>query len=458
MGQIKLLPAFIFCNGILLFFFVAAMGFYYRLVPEDYFAVSGNHLMGPWKQAVTVCNQWGGRFFSYLFSFILLTLVENGFSYAWYFLAGNLVLVFSFYSVLTYILDRYSTDFSSFEIFSFAVYAFICLFYLTPGIQESWFWVAASPSYYWGLVMAVAGLALLVRKKIKWLHIIISSCCFLYACSASEPFALMILFFFMAALYYNRKCKSALPVYHIAIPFIFAFAGFLIMYFSKGTQDRWLAMPDLTPAVKTKRLAGAVGRYYIHYFPVISILSFATAPVLIAAGARLRRLKIILPEIGFTLFCLLIFSAYTVMLLLGFLPSCFVMGEAGPLRSWHHIGIYNLIFSAVFFIFTGYYFSDKIKIRHSLLKAWLIMITFVHGAFLFQQLQVSRKYSLSVDKRIAFLHALNNKGFRGEATLDPLPASGYLFSAEIGADKNDPGNKFLKMGLELNFDIKVKDR
>jgi len=298
----------------------------------------------------------------------------------------------------------------------------------------------------------------LIRKNTRWYHVMLSSCCFLYACSASEPFALMIIFFFAVCLFVYRYMKKGFPGLYFFLPFIFAVAGFALMYFSKGTHDRWMAMPDLTLLVKFQRLAGAVAKYYIHYFPVMFLISLTLAPVLFAVGNRLRQLKIVLPETSFTRFCLLIFSSYTGMLLLSFLPSCFVMGEAGPLRSWHHIGFYNVVFVFIFFIYMGYYFAGKIKISKNLLTIYLVIITCFQTCFLASQVIASNIYAKAVDERMALLNELKSQNFKGTITLKKLPDSGYLFPAEIGKDPDDSRNKFLKKGMELDFDMKLEEK
>ncbi len=449
--------ALIICNGVMALFFISMLGYYYRLVPEDYYAVLGNHKFGLWNQAVVVCNQWGGRFISYFTSFVLLYLHEHGFSYAWYFLAGNCLLLFSFYSIISYIVTRYTLRLALHEKFASSFLVFLALFYLTPGKQESWFWAGASPSYYLGLVLAVTGAAMLCRIQVRWYHALVSSCCFFYACSASEPFALMIIFFISCGIVFSFIRKEKKPLFRLLVVFIFAAAGFLLMYFSKGTANRWMAMPELSLATKLVRWTGAGVKYFIFFFPFQVLVSLLFLPVIFAFGNRIRS-YIRIPEPGAAYFFGISFLAFATIVLLGFLPSCYVMGEAGPLRSWHHTGLYVTAFFLIVYAGCGYRYGSRFKATGRFITAFLITVTCVHFIYVSWQLSVSKAYAMAVDSRMALLDELQYRGYQGTLTVDPLPDPGLLFPAEIGQEKQFFLNVFLKNGRGLDYDIVVRDK
>lgn len=459
--QVSLAVAF---NGILCLVFILVLSHNYRLVPEDYYALQGNHRYGVFEQARLVCNQWGGRYFSYLFSFILLYFYEKGMSYAWYFLAGHVMVLWSFYSIISYICNRLLVRIKKSERFLFSLLMVMTLFYLTPGINESWFWVAASPSYYWGLVMAITGIGLLSRKKISWHHLLAAAGCFLYTGSASEPFALMILFFSATALTWFIYNKNIAAVKPWLVVFTFSLAGFLVMYLSKGTADRWMAMPDFTLPTKVKRCAAALVKYYMDFVPSLTARAFLFSPVFFLTGIFLTKTNIVLPKTSFPKFILFVILAYSAIIFLGFSPSCFVMGEAGPLRSWHHTGLYNLFFVAGFFIYSGNHygplFLQKItqpEIPKLLFSALLIVISILHFIYLSKQVGIVLNYSKAVDERMALLMALQEKKYKGLLILKKLPDSGLLFSAEIDRDEDFYLNTFLEKGSGLDFKVKAGD-
>ena len=443
-------------NTVLLVTAIALLASFYRLVPEDYYALSGNHQYGILKQAIVVCNQWGGRFFSYLFSFVLLDLYEKGISFTWYFVAGSILIIGSFFSIAAYFFKLFRIEISSIDLLCLACMGFIALFYLTPGIHESWFWVGASTSYYWGLVMAMAGTACLLKNHGRWYHTLAASMCFMYTCSASEPFALMILFFFLVFFAIKLTVKKQEKRLSMALVFCFAAAGFLLMLLSKGTADRWSAMPQLTMQTRLIRLGGAEGRYFIFWFPALAFAALLFTPVLFQAGNALREMRMPFFSLKRSRYFTGILLIYIIIIGLSFMPSCYVMGEAGPLRSWHHIGLYNCVFLFLLLVPAGYWHGKTIKSRPSILSILLVIMSFIHVIFWKIELSTSNTYAHAVDKRIAFLVRLQENHFRGLITLEKLPDPGYLFSAEIGHEKSHSLNVFLKKGLGLDYDMVVK--
>jgi|GEM_PF-3612886 len=443
-------------NWLLLVFFITALGTFYRLVPEDYHAVWGNHQYGPLKQAMVVCDQWGGRFFSYLFSFILIDLHEKGFSFGWYYAAGNIILTCSFYFIFSYINNRYNLPVGKRDIPALSAVAFITLFYLTPGIHESWFWAAASPSYYWGLVMAAAGTALLASEKTRIHRLLLSGMCFLYVCSASEPFALMVLLFFAAGISWSVMMKNRKTMLSLLLPFSFAITGFCLMYFSGGTQNRWQAMPDLQLSEKIMRQGGAFIKYFQLWVPRPLTASLLLAPVLLVLGSFLRTESLLgIQKLQVTIKST--FILYLLLIFFSFLPGVFVMGEAGPLRSWHHTGFYNVMLVLTVCILAGNNLKEMTGQLKKMLSVILVSVTVLHACYVFYNLQTAQRHAFAVDARIALIHELKKRDFRGTAVLERLPDSGLLFSAEIGTHKEYFLNRFLRKGLNLEFDVVVKE-
>lgn len=453
----KAQQALIIINGIFLLGFVAALGFYYRLVPEDYYAVIGNETYGPWQQAFVVCNTWGGRFFSYLFSFILLDWHQNGFSYLWYMLAGCLIIFFSFYSIISNLTSIAKVDLSRTQNISAASLLFIAIFYFTPGKTESWFWIAASPSYFWGLVMAFAGLAFLLFQPKKWYHIIFSSLCFLYPCSASEPFALLIILFFLLTFLYNFLHQKPLKNSLLLIPPLFmGLLGFGIMYFASGTSYRLEAMPELSFNTKLFRGIYAMIKYYYTWFPILLLIMVMLLPVLIPPGIYIKFFNEKFSYISPVHFLFISIITYSAILFFSFLPSCMVMGEAGPLRSWHHIAVYNLVIYFISGLYFIQHYAKRITLKKSQITAIFLFLTCIHLSYLYIEIKKAYVYANAVDKRISYLKALQNGGYKKIIQLEALPPAGLLFSAEINSDKNYYTNKFLKQGLNLEFEVALR--
>ncbi len=447
----------ILLNGLLLLLFICFLGWAYRLVPEDYYAVAGNHQSGPWQQAVQVCRQWGGRLFSYWISFLLLQAHEQGIGFTWYYLVCMVIIIMSVYSILKSLSERNFILIAEADRPAVTAVLLIMLFYLTPGIEESWFWAGASSSYLGGLVTALAGLALVLPLTKSWIRILLASLCFFYSCSASEPFALMILLFLTVSIFFLAARKSRHTLYRLLIPALAALSGFLFMILAKGTTDRWMAMPELDLLVKSKRWAGAVVKFYLFHFPPLLLTSLLTGSfwIFISGNVRIRFIEKF--NRGFREKTGWLLATYLTVMALSFLPSCYVMGEAGPLRSWHHTGLYQVAFFSLFYLISGPVMVNCTTFIKKHFTFILGGLTLAHSIFLMVQVSQTIRYSEAVDERMSRIRQLKSGTFTGTAYVSALPPSGYLFSAEISGDSSRAPNSFLKNSLSLGFDVALEE-
>ena len=447
----------ILLNGLVLLLFICFLGWAYRLVPEDYYAVAGNHRSGPWQQAVQVCQQWGGRLFSYWISFLLLQAHEQGIGFTWYYLVCMVIILLSVNSILKSLSERNVVSIPEADRLAVTAVLYIMLFYLTPGIEESWFWAGASSSYLGGLVTALAGLALVLPLKKSRIRILLAALCFFYSCSASEPFALMIIMFLTVSIFFLAARKSRHTLYWLLIPAMAALSGFLFMFLAKGTTDRWLAMPELDLWIKSKRWAGAVVKFYLFHFPPLLLTSLLTGSFWIYISGKVRIRFMEKFNSGFRKKSGWLLAAYFIVMALSFLPSCYVMGEAGPLRSWHHTGLYQVVFFSLFYLIAAPVVLNRTAFIKNHFTLLLGGLTLAHVIFLLVQVSQTIRYSDAVDQRMSRIQQLKSGSFTGTAHFSKLPPSGYLFSAEISRDSSRAPNSFLKGSLELGFDVALEE-
>ena len=133
------------------------------------------------------------------------------------------------------------------------------------------------------------------------------------------------------------------------------------------------------------------------------------------------------------------------------------MGEAGPLRSWHHISLYLTVVSFFVFFYAGYISPKESLLRTNYLSIVYSVILLLNLAMLINQYQVVSFYAISIDERNEYLTELNKKNTSGTVRIKKLPPSGFLFSQEISSDKNDFTNQYMKQGLNLKYDVVVDE-
>lgn len=214
-------------------------------------------------------------------------------------------------------------------------------------------------------------------------------------------------------------------------------------------------MPDLSLSVKFVRSIGAAGKYFLFWSPQKLLISLLFAPVLIYVGNKIKSMGIKMELFEKKYFLIMLFILFGSVIYLSFLPAVYVMSEAGPLRSWYHIGIYQVVFFGVLFFYAGYKFNLAF-IRPSFVTIYLIAISAGHVGFLAFQMHKVQQYAYAVDKRNYFLAELKKRNYIGVAELEKLPDPGYLFSAEIGEDKDYFLNEFLKRSMRLHYEVRER--
>jgi hypothetical protein len=133
------------------------------------------------------------------------------------------------------------------------------------------------------------------------------------------------------------------------------------------------------------------------------------------------------------------------------------MVELGPDRS-----LSILSFSLGFYV--AYLFFDAGRNFHHLKFIAIyqgLLVLIVASLLAFQtvdQYRTVKKYDEAFENRMKKLDELKKGGNTSLVELDPLPSSGMLYSAEISEDKDDFRNRFLKEALDLNFEIRLKQK
>jgi len=435
---------------------IPVIGSYYRYVPEDYVALSGIQDFGSWTFAWSCVQSWGGRFLPYYFSFLLIELNEAGIGYFWYYLIFLCTLCFGVYILLKNLLRKSTYQVQSFALINTSIWVVMLLFYSTVGFNESYFWSTASTSYFLQLVFTVLGFALIAIFSIRWYYIVSIYVLFFFSGNASEPFA-FILFLILGILFFLLYINRSNYRYRLKtiLAIIAVLSGFLFTMLLPGTENRMNAMPEISMFVFSKRTLMAGLDYLLLAIPFQLYYLLPYSILFLFVGIKMRsdtagkRHSLRSFKWGKTIF------TYFILVFISFAPSCFVMGEAGPLRSWHHIGIYTALFILSITFNIGLQYRGRLLSGQVFVYLYLVFCISWSAYIFKRQIDKCTNYSLACDQRIALLNELEERGYTGLLILNPLPDPGFLYKQELSNDRNNYVNLFLKENLKLSFDVAV---
>ena len=137
-------------------------------------------------------------------------------------------------------------------------------------------------------------------------------------------------------------------------------------------------------------------------------------------------------------------------------PTCYVLSEIGPERSLSQVVLVISVFCSVWAFVFGYRFVKNLNIlRYFFYCALSLILTSIIVINILQFRLVSI-YANELDKRTTTLLKLQHLNNRKTITIDALPSSGFLYSAEISSDTNYFGNEHYRLGLFLDFKVRKK--
>lgn len=426
--------------AILFLVLYSILAYYNRIVYEDYSGVYGNYFYGGvWPNAIQTYNTWGGNLFSFATGFYILRLSENGIPLFVYHALELFLFWIGFRSILKNI------GFKIDDINLFALIFSLILFFCTVNVGESWFWILASTNYTLALSLALIGLGLSLKPVHTIFDHFISCILFLYVGAASEPFALMCIIFCTTYLFYKIWRKQKWDKLYLVI-LLSLLAGFIFTETASGTIIRKSAMPDINIFLAVKRTFGAIAKFWL--FEFYKILPGFCLSVLIGIYlAKEINFKSDNYKILFHSF--LIFNA---LLFLSFLPVCYIMGEAGPYRSWHHIGLYTMTLGGSTGLFIG---NKKAITNYSITNLFTYLFCVFLTYQIVNQTLILEKFTTAYDERTQWLQALQQSIHRQKEIIAPLPASGMIYSQECSPDTNDFSYKYFRKYLGIGFHFEV---
>ena len=136
-------------------------------------------------------------------------------------------------------------------------------------------------------------------------------------------------------------------------------------------------------------------------------------------------------------------------------PSCYLLGELPPQRTWILVTFLHCAAIATAGIVAGTYLRGSGMLRIIASAGILMLMVFIVRSIVVQK-EITGTYAAAVDSRMQFLTTLVNPEDSTTIILERLPSSGMLTSAEIFIDTSDFRNRHLKKFLGMKGGLRIK--
>lgn len=454
----------LYLTGCVFILLVMMLGFYNRLAIDDYAYLMEEKMLGIVGATRNTYMTWDTRWVGFLIMNTALKVYEKTDTLIWYHVFSVLALVLSLHFLLRQLFDRKDRQLSSLIILPYALLLAAGFFFLTFGIGETWFWLNSSVTYFWPIVFACAGLAFTLRKRKPVLDGLFGFLFFFLAGGSSYEFAPVLLLGFLAYLisaFYRsentlKKFLSAAENRKVGIALVGCAIGFATNYFGPGNSVRKSAEPAAS-FIQAFPLTGIafIKMTLLYVFPKIPYLIFFSAPWMFLGDrlgkGQVKESRTELLRLFWRGGVLFVFVAFIAL----FIPT-YLLSEMGPNRALTQISFYLIGLSSLFCFYLGYKMNLPQKtVQYGFYLSVFTCLSILCITFVTQQRAVSA-YAHALDERTSHLLDLKKQGNRAWVKVEPLPASGFLYSAEITTDTADFSNVQYQKGLFLNFKVSRK--
>ncbi|MFH0865531.1 MAG: hypothetical protein V1904_05025 [Bacteroidota bacterium] len=450
--------------GIIFLVLYGICSYFNRFAVDDYYHIHDEYVFGIWGGMLEGYYNWGGRWTSYLLWDCVFHFHNSGF----------VLILYTFSIIFFFILSVFLLLRRTFEIFEisnmknhipgYAVLFSAFTFFFSFGKGEIWFWVQSTAMFIVSIIAFLTGLSFTLSRSKNFLRFFVIIICFTYAGGASETYAVSYLLFLLliiASFFIFPKSEIIAKIkgrsfYKIIASLIFLTVAFIISILAPGNAIRasWLPEPSFlkTFYITFKELGKLVIFKFSMQLPWVFLFSIPFMYIGFIHGKTEEKKSIK------KIFRPFLFSAIFLIVLLYILlfPSCYILSEVGPDRSLSLI----IFLVAVFISFWSYYFGNyclkNLFVIRSGFYISTIIIIVLTIAISITQFNIVSKYATALDERSTLLKNLQKNNNKKTIIVSKLPPSGYLYSAEISSDTNYFGNEHYRLGLLLDFKVKME--
>lgn len=376
----------------------------------------------------------------YIALWLMLWLIDMQQNTLWFYPVFSLAILFlAFFSVRLYIHAYFklaNRNLNQLNFISLLCIAF--LFYSTPAIGESWFWISSASVYIIPVFVSLAGFAFLLLSTEKKAYVILAVVAFIYAGLSSEIFLPLNLFILITLKAKKNNNISVITMVFscifILIPAFFLFSGSgFIQRNSEPVIYSWVE----SLLVNFKLLGILVFKLIV---PVLAFLIIALLSIMyyfnrynLVSDIQINKHR---QWYGFLFGMLLIFLFQMIFTV--------KFGDPMPGRV-----CLPFMFSLMLIAFPlVYIWTRKWVIRNSrLIKMFLCFFLLLQIIFSVVNLSKTLLYVDAYAKRSEYLN--KNRDSNNQLQIPKLPSSGFLYTAEITTDSSNYRNIHIKLAYDL---------
>lgn len=428
-----------------------------RLAADDFHYLVKTKELGVWNAMLFYYDHWNPRWSATL----MTNMVLNGYSTPISLLLFHFVSwLFAFAAIFSFvkaIILQLKLSVKRWHSAVLSMYLMAVIFYGSFTRDDTWFWITVNPMYFWGSFAAILGGSLILQKRWKPIRYLLTALMFMYAGGASETIAIstIIVLFFLGFVTHGKQFAIQVDRTTLHVATISCLIGFGIDIIGTGAQVRFSHLPQLSLSEKVLTGFWNYIKFTLKEIPIVlPVFMVGAAPFAFFGRKQLRFQLISWKELVLVNRKLWVIADLLVFVMA--FTMAFSMGEMGPQRAWFPLTFVTLIFSVVFAyqLGTWLYIETKGKLYQVVILSLIFGIVAQIGVG-FYQVKTTSIYAEAVDKRMEFI--TSSSLVNSVIELEPLPDSGWLFSAEITSDTSHFTNKHLGLYFGNDHVFMVRD-
>lgn len=449
---IKLMVA----NNSLFILLFLLLSFYNRIAIDDFYFLDNVRKYGIIQGTIIEHQTWSGRWISVLLNQLVLSFYHFKYFLFVYEICALLLFIFSLNRLIKYYIISFKLErIESWKILNGSIFIISAIFYSTIKIDETWFWLCSSCTYLICVIMFFLGLSSILSPQKNVTEIALNIFSFCYVGGSCEPFALFVLLIMSVfwMLIFKDIIKLPLPKKNTLIKTAIAIAScslsFLILYIANGNTIRRQFFDDISILETSVLNIKTTGMIVLLRLPAILPFVFLfTLPIIYTGNSKSKTLHAVIKN------CLLTMLMYLFILYLYQFPITYITQDIAAYRALFPISFITLCASAII-LYQLTYLTTKLKLyyKHIAIASFILIGIFQIHLFI-SQMNVLPKYAKAYDDRMMYLN--KNINTNHVITLDSLPSSGLLYSAEITGDSLHFSNKHLQRGLGIKSGLILK--
>lgn len=428
-----------------------------RLAADDFHYMVKTEELGIWNAMLFYYQNWNPRWSATL----MTNMVLSGYSSPTTLLLFHFVsLLFAYAAIFSFvraIILQLNLLMKRWHSTVLSMYLIAVVFYGSFSRDDTWFWITVNPMYFWGSFAAVLGGSLILHRGWKPIRWLLTAIMFLYAGGASETIAIstIIVLFFLGFVTHGKQFSIHIDRTALHVATISCLIGFGIDIIGTGAQVRFSHLPQISLSEKVLTGFWNYIKFTLKEIPfVLPVFLIGVAPFAFFGRKQLRFQLISWKEL--ILVNRKLWIAADLLVFIMAFTMAFSMGEMGPERAWFPLTFVTLIFSVVFAYQLGTWLY--IKTRGKLYQVVFLSLIFgiiVQIGMGVYQVKTTSAYAKAVDQRMDLISSISTSNEIIE--LEPLPDSGWLFSAEITSDTSHFTNKHLSSYFGNDHVFVVRD-